>query len=80
MDARDGPGAHVAAIYEAAWWVRHYCRPVQRAQRAQAVQRLGLAVRCAFDSSDDFEALLYAVCDALATTPDLRFAVERRGD
>ena len=65
-----------AAIYSAAWWVRHYSRPAQRKQKAQAVMRLGLAVRAAFATSEDFGPLLYAVCDSLAVAPDLRFAVD----
>jgi len=68
----------IAAIYSAAWWVRHYCRPIhsQREKRAQALQRLGLTVRAAFEGSEDFEPILYAVCQSLCETPDLRFAVK----
>ena len=58
----------VAAILNEAWMVRHYAlrrTPSQRIRRAQAVLKLGLIVREAFDSSDDFEALLGAVLDGL---------------
>ncbi len=65
----------LAEIYSAAWWTRHYSRPTQRDKKAQAVIRLGLAVRAAFNASEDFEPLLFAVCDALAVRQDTRFAV-----
>jgi hypothetical protein len=39
-----------------------------RLGRAQAIQRLGLAVREAFNSSDDFETLLTALVDGLTNT------------
>jgi hypothetical protein len=61
----------VAAILNAAWLVRHYARgarqPTSRAaiHRRQAIQKLGLVVREAFDRSDDFEPLLAAVVDGL---------------
>lgn len=58
----------VAEILNAAWMVRHYAlqrTAAMRLRRAQAVQRLGLAVREAFNTSDDFEALLAAVVDGL---------------
>jgi hypothetical protein len=68
--------AHVAEIYSAGWWVRRYRRggrqrtSRQAAQRAQAIQRLGLAVREAFNASDDFERLLIAVFDSLNSAND----------
>jgi hypothetical protein len=59
----------VSAILNDAWMVRHYVRggrtSMGRAQRAQAVQKLGLTVRDAFNRSHDFEALLTAVVDGL---------------
>jgi hypothetical protein len=56
----------VAAILNAAWMVRHYARGSRRSiQRSQAIQRLGLTVRDAFDTSEDFESLLAAVVDGL---------------
>jgi len=58
----------VAAILNEAWMVRHYAlkrTPSQRLRRAQAVLKLGLVVRDAFDHSDDFEPLLGAVVDGL---------------
>ena len=59
----------VATILNCAWMVRHYARGgrtgISRLERAQAIQRLGLEVRRAFDVSDDFEALLAAIVDGL---------------
>jgi len=56
----------VAAILNDWWMVRHYTlqrTPAMRLRRAQALQRLGLTIRRAFNTSDDFEALLTAVVD-----------------
>jgi hypothetical protein len=67
MDSRD-TAAHVAAILNSAWMVRHYAlqrNHAQRLKRAQAIRKLGLEVREAFNSSDDFEPLLAAVVDGL---------------
>jgi hypothetical protein len=62
----------VAEILNAAYMVRHYQRggrtSIGRAQRAQAIQRLGLVVRESFNRSDDFEALLAAVVAGLKPT------------
>lgn len=55
----------VTAIYNAAWQVRDLCRPHQVDKKAQAVARLGLIVRAAFNASEDFAPLLEAVRDAL---------------
>jgi len=52
-----------AAILNAAWMVRHYHR--NRARRQQAILRLGLTVREAFNASDDYEALLSALVNGL---------------
>jgi hypothetical protein len=49
-----------------AWWIRHYSRPAARIQRQASVLALGLVVRQAFSATDDFEALLRALADALA--------------
>jgi len=57
--------AHVAAILNASWPVRQYVRPSQRLQRQQAILKLGLTVREAFNNSEDFEPLLAAVADGL---------------
>lgn len=54
-------GAQVAAILNAAWMVRHYAR----GGRVSKASQLGLIVRNAFSSSDDFEPLLAAVVDGL---------------
>lgn len=57
---------HLAAqIRNAAWMVRHYCRPHQAAQRAAAITALGEAVRAAFNASDDHEQLLTAIVEGL---------------
>lgn len=70
-------GQLVAAILNAAWMVRHYARggrsAIQRTRRAQAIQKMGLTVREAFDSSDDFETLLGAVVDGLRPRDDPPF-------
>jgi hypothetical protein len=66
-----GPEPRVHGIYAACWWVRHYREQrtvAMRLGRAQAIQRLGLAVRDAFNSSDDFEVLLTALVDGLTNT------------
>lgn len=67
----------VAAILNAAWWVRHHARggrsAVSRPQRTQAIQLLGLAVRTAFNESDNFEPLLIALVDGLSKGNDPPF-------
>lgn len=69
MGPEPSTAALVAAILNAGWMVRHYARggrtQIHRLERAQAIQRLGLEVRHAFNASDDFEQLLAAVVDAL---------------
>lgn len=49
--------------------VRHYARGartgIQREHRAAAIAKLGETVRHAFNTSDDFEPLLAAICDGL---------------
>jgi hypothetical protein len=52
---------HVAAICNAAWWLRWWQRPHQREQRAQAMRTLGLAARAALNSTEDFGPLLQAI-------------------
>jgi hypothetical protein len=69
--------AKVAAILNAAWMVRHYKRggrvAIQRAQRDQAIQKLGLIVRDAFSNSNDFEPLLAAIVDGLRPSEEPPF-------
>ena len=69
--------ALVAAIFNAAYMVRHYARGgrvnIQRAQREQAILQMGLAVRDAFNRSEDFEALLAAVVEGLRPKEDQPF-------
>lgn len=64
MDSKS-TAAHVAAILNDWYMVRHYARGgrtgIGRLQRQQAIYKLGLTVRHAFTTSDDFEALLAAV-------------------
>jgi hypothetical protein len=62
----DSTAAHCAAIYNLAWWVRHYGRPAMRGQRRRALAQLGARVRLAFSQTEDFEPLLHAVADGLA--------------
>lgn len=60
------PGVIVQRIRNAGWWVRHYgTRPAQRLLRDQAILKLGLVVREAMNSTDDFEPILRALIDAL---------------
>jgi len=65
--------ARIAAILNAAYLVRLYCRPIQRRQRAGAIAELGRAVREAFNSSEDFEPLLRAVVDGLLPRDERTF-------
>lgn len=62
--------ARVARIYNACWPVRHYERggrsAIQKAQRAKAIHDLGIAVREAFNATEDFEPLLVALFDGLS--------------
>lgn len=60
----------VGAIMNAGWWVRHYCRPHQREQRAQALNALGLICRAAFNATDDYAPVLGAIVDALTPPRD----------
>lgn len=62
----------LSAIHSAAWMVRHYARgyghrPTSplRIKRDNAIRELGLLVREAMNSSEDFEPLLAAVVDGL---------------
>lgn len=61
----DPVAAHVSAICNAAWWVRWWCRPHQAERRARAVRELGLAARDAFNATEDFAPLLYAIARTL---------------
>jgi hypothetical protein len=69
-------GALIASIMNPAYMVRHYKlqrTPTMRKQRAAAIRALGLAVRLAFNSSEDFEPLLLAVVDGLSPRDVHRF-------
>jgi hypothetical protein len=61
----DHVSEHVTAICSAAWWVRWWARPHQQDKRAEALRALGLAARAAFNATDDFGPLLYAIRDTL---------------
>jgi hypothetical protein len=54
-----------AEIRNAAFLVRHYRRPRDRERRAEAIRSLGEVCRMAFNSTEDYEALLVAIVDAL---------------
>ena len=75
--APDSTPAWCAAIRNDGWMVRHYVRggrsEIQRAERRQAIKRMGLTVRKAFNQSNDFEALLAAVVDGLRPKNDPPF-------
>lgn len=59
------PAAHVAAILNAGYLVRHYSRPSQRRQQDEAMRALAAAVRAALDDPGNDGATLRAVADAL---------------
>ena len=70
-------GHLVAAIYNAGYMVRHNRRGGRvtlqsplAAKRREAIDQLGLVVRDAFTASEDFEPLLVALVDALASRDD----------
>lgn len=75
MHDADHTAAHVAAIANACWWIRHHSRPAATAQRAQAIVALGIAARAALDASRDDEAILYAIAIGLFDRSDRRFNV-----
>ena len=66
---------HCAQLRERGWFVRHHgARPqFQRAQRAAAIRAFGLAVRAAFNATDDFEPLMIAFIEALIPREDRLF-------
>lgn len=66
----DPAAARATAIYNAGWWVRWYCRPHQSAQNAAAIRAMGLAARAAFNSTEDFAPLLYAIARSMPSGDD----------
>jgi hypothetical protein len=72
-----GTAGYVAAILNAGYMVRHHARggrlSISRPERSRAILHMGLVVREAFDHSDDYEALLAAVVDALRPRDDPPF-------
>jgi hypothetical protein len=69
MSAPSDSATFVAEILNAAWLVRHYRHGPAR---DQAIQRLGLTVREAFNTSDEYERLLEALLNGLSTKDDRR--------
>lgn len=67
----------IAAILNEWYSVRYYYRgarsSIGRLHRAQAIQRLGLAIRNAFNKSDDFESLIAAVVEGAKPRDDPPF-------
>jgi hypothetical protein len=67
MRSREDTDALIAAILNDWWMVRYYNRggrtEIGSARRKQAILKLGLTIRHAFSSSDDFEALIAAFLD-----------------
>jgi hypothetical protein len=61
-------------ILNAAWWVRHYCRPDRRSKlhRQAALRRLARAAIAALEAPDP-EAALYAIAAGLYDRTDPRF-------
>lgn len=55
----------VSELRHAFWWVRHYRGARNRLRRQQAILRLGLALREAFNKTEDFEPLLTAILEGL---------------
>lgn len=59
----------VAAILQDGYMVRNYWRgaksSIGRIQRQQAILKMGMTIREAFNRSNDFEALIAAVADGV---------------
>ena len=73
----DRAAARAAAIFNAAYFVRHYRRPMSRELRAQALLLLAATMREALNNSGTGEAetLLYALAVGLHDPGDARFQV-----
>ena len=67
----------VAEILNACWWVRRYKRGGRVASlalhRKQAILKLGLVCREAFNRADDYEPILTALVDGLQRRNDPPF-------
>ena len=68
----------IAAILNDGYMVRSYWRGGRvsgrsKELRRQAILKLGLTIRAAFNISDDFEALIAAVADAVRPRDDQPF-------
>ena len=74
---RNDTAHHVSSILNAAWLVRHFARggrsAIQRKERTAAIRKLGVTVRDAFSTSEDYESLLAAVVDGLRPKDDPPF-------
>ena len=69
-------GDLVIAIYNDCWPIRYYAEQrtaYARLRRAQAIKKLGLTLRHAFNTCDEFEALLGALIDGLSHKPNQPF-------
>lgn len=64
-----------AGIARAAYFVRHYCRPGQKAQRRNALDAMARAVQRALAAGDDPEEVLYAVARGLYARGDPNFCL-----
>ena len=70
------PRKLVTAILNDARLLREYApgrTPAQRLRRSQAILKLGLTVKEAFNNCDDYESLLVAVADGLRPRNDPPF-------
>jgi hypothetical protein len=70
-------GMWVAQILNDAYMVRHYVRGgrngIGKLHREQAVQKLGLTIREAFVSTNDYDSLLAAILDGLRPVERMPF-------
>lgn len=70
-------GELTASIYNAAYMVRHYQRGgrtfIGRESREKAIRDMGLAIRHAFNSSEDFAPLIAAVACGIFPKDDPPF-------
>ena len=73
MTPGDATAQQSAAILNAAYMVRYFSRPCQRAQRAAAIQTLAGITRAALEAPADAEGVLYALAVGLYQRGDARF-------
>ena len=75
MGPAERSAAGAAAILNAAWQVRHYCRPGQEKSRAAALERMAAITLQQLAAGRESEPILYAVAVGLYRREDPRFAV-----